>query len=198
MAEVSPWWPHARWEATSPPEIVEAWRRALASARDGRPEAARQQLEALAAEYPEFVPGLSKLAALLAEQGNAAAAAGWLERALALDPNYPPALNNRGNLLLEEGRIAEARELYERALAVDPDYSTARHNLAVALRRSGDISGFVREFKRAQRQRIGEQEAEIRDQRRRAREEGRGGCLPGAAVLVLVPLAAAAAIARWL
>ena len=80
---------------------------------------------------------------------------------------------------------------------MDPNYSTARHNLAVALRRSGDIGGFVREFKRAQRLRVSEQEARWREEQRQARQEGRRGCLPGAAVLLLVPLLAAAAAARW-
>lgn len=55
----------------------------------------------------------------------------------------------RGNRALVAGRLGEAVGELREAAGVDPESAAARRNLALALRRSGDASGAVRELEEA-------------------------------------------------
>lgn len=130
------------------------WERALRRLAAGDAAAAEEDLRALLARQPGFVPALNKLGVCRVRRGDREDARRWFERALAADGRFVPALSNLATVALEEGDLDRAIALYRQALAIDPAYSVARENLAAAYRRRGDLEAAVRELRRAHRDEV--------------------------------------------
>jgi len=110
--------------------VIDTMRRVSALLQAGNFQLAHDQLEAIVAEYPDFVEAQRLLAGTRQALGDAAGAEKLLRQALALDPDWTPTLATLGELLLNSGRASEAEPLLQRAAAGSPPYPRAALVLA--------------------------------------------------------------------
>jgi tetratricopeptide (TPR) repeat protein len=100
---------------------------------DERQRAARFLAQAIVA-YPNAVPALNELAALLLADGRRDEGEPLLNKVLDLEPNNVTALCNAAALRLETGRLEEAKVLLARAQAAAPDDPHVLHLQKLASR----------------------------------------------------------------
>ncbi len=98
---------------------------------DGDDRAAIEQLEALAADAPDFAAVHINLAIAYQRVDELDEAEQAVLRALELNPRHPVAQNELAIVYRRTGRFDEARVTYEKLLARYPDFHFARKNLAV-------------------------------------------------------------------
>ena len=105
---------------TTPPALLEEMRAIGDLLQAGQFRPARERLERVVVEHPNFVEGLRLLAGTRLALGETAAAETLLRHALELDPDWPPTLTTLGELLLSAGRVKEAEPLLRRAATRSP------------------------------------------------------------------------------
>jgi protein O-GlcNAc transferase len=116
---------------------------------NGRPDAAREELDAALALAPDSIPGWIELAQLEHDLGRRAEAEAALRELIRLDPVRPQFHLGLGNALRDQSRWAEARDEYTSAVALDPTLRPARLALAQALL-AGDTTDPARALAEAQ------------------------------------------------
>jgi tetratricopeptide (TPR) repeat protein len=110
---------------------------AVARQETGDLPGAVDELRALVAREPKFMPGWHRLGTLLLQTGDAAAAAEAFQTAARLAPGEWRAWAGLGEALLRAGRAADAVAPLERAVRLDPFARSARHLLGQALPAAG-------------------------------------------------------------
>jgi Tfp pilus assembly protein PilF len=119
--------------ANLPKPAVEAYERALESARAGDSKKAVEQLRTAISYYPEFALALNELGVQYLKLGQAAKAAEALRSALRIKPDeFTPRLNY-GIALLEKKETAEAEAQLRQALKLNDASWTAHMYLGIAL-----------------------------------------------------------------
>lgn len=116
-----------------PPELTQAYDRALSAMLGGDDTEAELQLEQLILQYPDYAGPYVNLAIIYRRAGRIEEAKDALDRALLIDPGHAAANNQLGILHRSEGRFGEAEVAYLRAIETDPDYVLAYYNLGVLL-----------------------------------------------------------------
>lgn len=113
---------------------------------DGKPEEARQRLEALSESYPQDPRVFNLQGVVLAQTGDYKSAEASFIRAIDLYPRYTGALLNLGRLYQENlGRDEFAGEkgiaIYSRLLSYEPDNTEANFQISVLLHLDKDFNG---------------------------------------------------------
>ena len=124
---------------------------ALAEERTGDPDRARERMQEIAADYPEWDEPLVRLAESLRSGGRAAEAEEAYRAALDVNPRRPEALVALGGLLIARGDGIGARDLLLRCCGVEPDRAEAWDALGLALMQTGEPSLALAAFVEAQR-----------------------------------------------
>ena len=112
------------------PAVIDAMRRISVLLQRGDFCDARDQLEAIVAEHPDFAEAKRLLAGTRLALGDAAGAEALLREALAIDPAWTPTLATLGEVLLNSGRASEAEPLLQQAAAGTPAFPRAALVLA--------------------------------------------------------------------
>jgi tetratricopeptide (TPR) repeat protein len=126
-------------------------RLALAHARAGRKERARQLYLRELRDNPGDLDTLLDLGCLLAEMGRSGEASEKFRRVLELEPTHAEARYHLADLAIAQHRHEHARGLLEQTLDCDADYPGARRLLARLDLRKGDLAGARRLLRRDMR-----------------------------------------------
>lgn len=113
------------------PQAQQQFDAALALIDSGKREQAAQQLQAMAAAYPEYSGPLLNLGILQIKTSHYAEAETALKAALQRDPDLAAAYNYLGIVYRNLGRFKESEAAYQRALEIDDKYALAHLNLGV-------------------------------------------------------------------
>ncbi len=117
--------------APLPAEAQLQYEQALAALKAGQTEAAKQQLQRLAAGYPNFTGATINLGLLELKASHYDAAAELFRRALASDAKSAVANNYLGVSYRYLGRFKDAEAAYQSAIAAEDSYAAAHLNLGV-------------------------------------------------------------------
>ena len=102
---------------------------AILHRQEVRPEAALEELRALAAADPGNALARNEIALTLADLGRPEEAGQAFAAALKLDPTVAAIHSNYGNWYFRRGELDQALERYRAAIELDPDYAEAYNNL---------------------------------------------------------------------
>ena len=112
---------------------------AIAHARLGRAEMARQALTRHVRRFHHDVTGLLELGRLLTDMGRLAEARQWLRRALVVQPHCAAAHHQLGEVALRQGRLDAAETHLRRARHLEPDRAGVALALALIAHRRGQM-----------------------------------------------------------
>ncbi|MWD29390.1 tetratricopeptide repeat protein [Aquicoccus sp. SCR17] len=165
---------HSRGEETARPgpmvhlTLDQALARAETCLRSGRPEEARQVLNAILRAHPGEARARRTLALLdrtaprrsapaqevervaaLCQNGRFEAAVTEAERLLQQNPSSFALLSLLGGACLKTGRIARAEDAFRRALAITPDHAGTRYNLGLLLQQAGRLDEALAAYREA-------------------------------------------------
>lgn len=106
-----------------------------------------EDLEAIAAKYPNEPTVFEKLGWVYAKQRNFPKAIENLERSAKLNPNNPGPLNNIGNIYFLQNDRPKAISYWKRSLEIKPEQLDSRLNLATAFYYNGQLKEAVDQLK---------------------------------------------------
>ncbi len=118
-------------------EWNEALEEGLSLVRAGKPDAARERLQAAIAQSPQCAAAHNALSHILSDQGRRDEALAAVLRAVEIEPDAGPYLAHLGNLLREAGYLPQAETALRAALGFEPTETYYYIILAVLLRQLG-------------------------------------------------------------
>ena len=101
--------------STLPPTVIDAMRHIGTLLQTGDFRGARDRLQTIVEQYPDYAEALRLLGGVRQALGDTDGAEVLLRKAVAVDPGWAPSLATLGELLLNSGRQAEAVPLLQRA-----------------------------------------------------------------------------------
>ncbi|MGM0602883.1 MAG: tetratricopeptide repeat protein [Bacillota bacterium] len=112
---------------------------------------AKEELQNIVEELPDFAPAYNKLAVIAIREDKTEKAEELLYEAVEIDSEFAPAITNLGSLARKAGNKERAKKLYEKAVEIDPEYGPAYNNLGVIYREAGDYANSIKYLKKARK-----------------------------------------------
>ena len=134
---------------------------ALAQARAGDTESAKQNYRRSLELYPDYVEAHNNLGNILVAEGQFAEAIAHFEEALKHDEQKASTHNNLGTAYARQKKVAHSLVHYETAVQLQPDYPEAQFNLGNAYFLIGRVDDAIDQFSRILQRHPGFQPARV-------------------------------------
>ncbi len=119
---------------------------AMAHEREGRNDAARQELQGILEADPGHVLANHLLGSLYFHEGVLEVATRHYQQALAAAPNFILAHYDLGVAWYHLGNMPEAIRAFRRCLEIDEHYNAAHYRLGLALFHAGELEQAMKQF----------------------------------------------------